>query len=92
MAKKVGGGGAIMQPYDTKDGEYGFNEEGPVERNSNFTPKNGSFATKKTNLNHKDGKSKSIAFDNQKIQQVLISNRVDYYKYLTQDRLKNCIE
>ena len=27
MAKKVGGGGAIMQPYD-ENGEYDFNEEG----------------------------------------------------------------
>lgn len=38
MAKKVGGGGAIMQPYD-ENGEYDFNGSEPVERNKNFTPK-----------------------------------------------------
>lgn len=31
MAKKVGGGGAIMQPYD-ENGEYDFNGSEPVER------------------------------------------------------------
>lgn len=38
MAKKVGGGGAIMQPYD-KNGEYDVIGAEPAERNKNFTPK-----------------------------------------------------
>lgn len=38
MAKKVGGGGAIMQPYD-KNGEYDFNGSEPVERVVDREPK-----------------------------------------------------
>lgn len=38
MAKKVGGGGAIMQPYD-ENGEYDFNGSEPVERVVDREPK-----------------------------------------------------
>lgn len=38
MAKKIGGGGAIMQPYD-ENGEYDFNGSEPVERVVDREPK-----------------------------------------------------
>lgn len=60
MAKKVGGGGAIMQPY-TNDGEYSFNEE-TVERNTNFTPKNGNKQKIKEDIPTNKNKVKTPEF------------------------------
>lgn len=89
MAKKVGGGGAIMQPYD-KNGEYDFNEEGvePERVVKAKTPEDAEREKFKKTLQEPVGEKR----DDSKTNNVLNSNRVDYYKYLTQDGLKNCIE